>query len=173
MKLVIGLIVLLIISGCVTQSIEQGTPKTGKQETKTTPTVTPSVAPLPTATPAPEPEQTQETKASVSVKEFELNKEVFSSHEDLNARIVIESNQRVTGIEVRLTGITVGSGAKIYRAVFTDLKEGENEFFFSQKTPSSTSGCGGVFPGIYEVKVEIAKGENLLAEQTKEIELVE
>ncbi len=174
MRLVIGLVLILLLAGCAVQS--------GGSQTDATPTVTPTPAPsiipkpneTPLGTPVPAPKKEgSENKFVVSVKEFELNKEIYSSKEDFNAHIVIESGSAVKDIEVRLSGIAVGSGAKIYRAVFTDLKKGENEFFLSQQTPSCTSGCGGVYPGKYNAAIQVLQGGEIIAEQVKEIELIQ
>jgi len=162
MKLLIGLLVFLIISGCVAEN------GIGEPETETTPT--PSITPPPTETLTPKQE---EIEFNISVKEFELNKEIYSSREDFNARVVVESAAAVKDVEVKVTGVLVSSGAAIYRAVFTDLKKGENEFFLYQKTPNCTTGCGGVYPGKYEVKVQVLREKEVLAEQSREIELVE
>jgi len=139
---------------------------------------------MPETSPEQSPEPTQEatleetpqlegTVTGVQISEFTLNKETFSSNDEVQATIVIETGMEITGASARLYGIKASGINRIDSLNITDLLEGKNTVEFNTKTPNCTTGCGGVYPGQYGLTVEIIKDGEVLATSTKTIGLTE
>ncbi|MFH1294755.1 MAG: hypothetical protein ABIH90_02320 [Candidatus Aenigmatarchaeota archaeon] len=88
---------------------------------------------------------------SISV---ETNKAVYGSYEGVLVKVVVVSPSDLDGT-LKVWGIRPGSFAHINQTKSVNLKKGENEFVFQAQTPKCTSGCGGVYPGPYQVVAEL------------------
>ncbi len=110
--------------------------------------------------------------ADIIIMEFETDKGVYGSHEEMEISAVIASPRNVGNVSVRLTGIKPYSYAYIDDSRTTDLDAGENKLTFFARTPYCTSGCGGVYPGPYSISLELFIGESLVSSSNKTIELV-
>jgi len=101
--------------------------------------------------------------ASISV---ETDKAVYGSYEGVLVKVVVVSPSDLDGT-LKVWGIRPGSFAHINQTKPVSLKRGENEFVFQAQTPRCTSGCGGVYPGPYEVVAELwIDGEPAVANTT-------
>jgi len=97
----------------------------------------------------------------VEIVNFTTDKKVYSSHENLNAIVLVNSSEKLN-VKVNFWGIKPRNYAYINETKTVNLSIGINEIDFSAITPYCTRGCGGVFPGEYELMVEIYSGDKLL-----------
>ena len=160
---------------------DPGTEAAPEQTREGTPKPTPDEAPKQTPEPAPEATETPERapapgegtgRPEAEIPAFLTSKEVYSSKEELNITVVINSTLGVDGIEVRLYGIQARGRNWIDRTTAIDLNKGRNTLVFNETTPNCTSGCGGIYPGPYDLNIELWAGGKLLAKASKAIELV-
>ncbi|MFP4423948.1 MAG: hypothetical protein ACLFP2_01825 [Candidatus Woesearchaeota archaeon] len=115
---------------------------------------------------------TQENKnQDVRIINFETEKYAYGSHENLKATVKIESAIKAGG-KARLIGIKPHTYHHIDNTKRLDLNKGENKIVFNVKTPHCTSGCGGVYPGPYDITIQLSLNDTVVAESTKTIELV-
>lgn len=108
---------------------------------------------------------------NVQISSFETDKEVYGSHENLEATIQLESAKE-TELKARLIGIIPYNFAHIDESKTLNLTQGKNEIVFNTKTPHCTSGCGGVYPGPYELTIELVADDEVVANSNTTIELV-
>jgi len=170
-KIIILLIVLLIgFSGC-NESINDGI--IGVELTPNpTPAPEQTVSPNPTIEPTETPTSNEPEPLKIEISSIELDKNVFSSKEDLNVRVLVESSSEVNGLELHFLGINAKGWNRIRISREIDLNKGLNEFEFFEQTPNCTSGCSGVWPGVYDLNFWIWAGETELAFYREQIELV-
>jgi hypothetical protein len=107
----------------------------------------------------------------IEIIEFKTNKEIYSSREELNAEIIVKSNLDFDNIVVRFYGISVYSRYYIQDEKEIFLVKGENNINFNVITPSCTSGCGGVYPGPYDLFIDIFVDNEKVSNTNKIIEL--
>lgn len=116
----------------------------------------------------------QETgEVEVQILNFSTDKSTYSSKETLKATVIINSSIQLNGVRVNLWGIKPRGYAYINDTKIVNLSAGKNEITFLATTPYCTRGCGGVFPGPYELKVEIYLNEKLLDSSVTTITLTE
>jgi hypothetical protein len=133
-----------------------------------------------TNTPAPEkspelkttPAQEENKALEIEILEFSTDKNVYSSSQQLKATIILEASRAGNGITARLHGINAQGSDKVDDSRILDLNEGINTVEFLETTPYCTSGCGGVFPGPYQLLIEISGESELLAQASAAIELI-
>ena len=138
-------------------------------------------------TPVPSPEETPDLNAAepspeespeaaegpeIEILEFSTDKNTYASNEEIKASLVVESSEQVNAVKVNLLGVLVGGTYRVSAEREMDLAMGEKRIEISAMTPYCTSGCGGVHPGEYDVKVEIEKDWEVLAEASLKINLV-
>lgn len=107
----------------------------------------------------------------VRIINFDTDKETYGSHENLKATIGIDSTTK-SEISARLLGIKPYSYPHIDKTERLSLSEGENQVVLNVNTPHCTSGCGGVYPGPYDITIQLILNNTVVAESTKTIELV-
>jgi hypothetical protein len=76
-------------------------------------------------------------------------------------------------ITVNVWGIKPYNYAYINESKTLNLKRGENEIVFLARTPYCTSGCGGVYPGLYDLYAEVFMNDEKIANTTTKINLVQ
>ncbi len=86
----------------------------------------------------------------------------YGSNEEAVITVVANSSKNIEGAVVKVWGIApYGSNYIEVQKIF-DLIEGENRAKFVAETPYCTSGCGGVYPGPYDLYASIEyNGEEL------------
>lgn len=134
----------------------------------------PAAAGNPEATAAPPPAPTvQENVAlEIQVTGFSTDKNVYSSSQQLKAAIALNASKAAGGITARLHGINAKGSDKVDETKTIDLNAGKNTIEFLETTPYCTAGCGGVFPGPYQLLIEISDESGMLAQASATIELV-
>ncbi|HUW71875.1 MAG TPA: hypothetical protein VMV66_01625 [Candidatus Humimicrobiaceae bacterium] len=115
--------------------------------------------------------KTEPENLQLEIKDFNTDKETYTSNEELKVSLTILSLGDVERAVVRLVGIKPYSYAYINSAQTVDLITGENEIIFAATTPNCTSGCGGVYPGPYDLNAEVFIEENLITSSTISITL--
>ncbi|MFP4523829.1 MAG: hypothetical protein ACLFO2_00740 [Candidatus Woesearchaeota archaeon] len=108
---------------------------------------------------------------SFDVIRFETDNETYGSHEDLEAVVTLESTTGVRNAGARLVGIQPYNNPYIDERRIVNLTKGENRIAFEATTPHCTSGCGGVYPGPYDLVFELFVNDTVIANTTKTIEL--
>ena len=108
----------------------------------------------------------------LEIKEFKTDKKTYGSYEEIQFTVKIISNQNVKNAEVKITGIKPYSYPYINQSNTVNLSLGENNFTFKAKTPNCTSGCGGVYPGPYDVYLDIFINGSLIKNEKTIINLV-
>jgi len=113
----------------------------------------------------------KETQENLIIKDFATDKKTYKSREELKVSLIILNTGEVKEATVRLTGIKPYNHAYINSSKAIDLISGENEIIFTEITPYCTSGCGGVYPGPYNLDIEMFTEESLVASSTISINL--
>lgn len=98
--------------------------------------------------------------------EMDTDKEVYGSYELVRILVVVDSPADVDDASLTVWGIRPGNYAHINRTRPVNLTQGENRFLFGAKTPYCTSGCGGVYPGPYDVVAELTVGLETVSAKT-------
>lgn len=143
----------ILISGCVQQG---GNEISNKEQANTN--EIPSV---------------ETTKSPViEIVKFVTDKKTYSSQEQMKILVVVKSSENVESIKASVWGIMPQRYAYVNYSKIADLSGGENEITFFGVTPYCTSGCGGVYPGPYEIHAEIFVEDILTANSTETINLV-
>ena len=108
----------------------------------------------------------------IEIKEFKTDKENYGSHEKVQFSVKIWSKKDIDEAEIKITGIQPYQRFYIDKAKITSLTAGENIFYIEAETPYCTSGCGGVYPGPYDVYASIFIGGKLIQSAENSINLV-
>lgn len=108
---------------------------------------------------------------NLTILEFSTDKEIYSSFEDMYVRIVIFSESQLNNVSIQLIGIKPRQYAYVNDSKQITLLAGRNEVLFVEKTPYCTSGCGGVYPGPYQIEVRVYHRGKLIANSSKTIHL--
>jgi len=108
----------------------------------------------------------------IEIKEFKTDKENYGSHEKVQFSVKIWSKKDIDEAEIKITGIQPYQRFYINKAKITSLTAGENIFYIEAETPYCTSGCGGVYPGPYDVYASIFIGGKLIQSAENSINLV-
>ena len=111
-------------------------------------------------------------KEIVKIIEFSTDKDVYSSREKIISYLEVESLKDIKNVNFILEGIKPYNTAHLKDSKLVDLKKGKNEITFEGMSPYCTSGCGGVYPGDYDITVEVFENENLIASSKVTITLV-
>ncbi len=111
--------------------------------------------------------------AGIGSIELTMDKEAYISHEDVEMTLNLEVDNEIENAEIRITGIKPHQTAYIRETKVVDLKEGENTIVIVVKAPSCTSGCGGVYPGPYDIEAEVFVDEGLAGQTLTTITLAE
>lgn len=113
----------------------------------------------------------EEIQENLKITDFTTDKKTYTSNEGLEASLTVLSSKEIKGVVIKLTGIKPHARSYINGSQTVDLNLGENKIVFTEKTPYCTSGCGGVYPGPYDLNIEIFIKENLIASSTVSINL--
>lgn len=99
------------------------------------------------------------------------DRKVYSSREDIQI-IVKAAASKQANATVKVWGIMPSRRKYIEAEKTLKLKQGYNLIEFSETSPSCTSGCGGVNPGLYAITATVEEDEELIATAETMIELV-
>ncbi len=113
------------------------------------------------------------TNTKVKIAEFNTDKDNYSSYEEIKLGVNLIAETEIKNAEIRITGIKPYQIAYIKETKVADLPKGESTILFEAQAPSCTSGCGGVYPGPYNISAEIFVEDTLIGSETTKIELVE
>ncbi len=113
------------------------------------------------------PESLPKIELSVST-----DKNVYSSNEDISVRLEVLCEKELPEVTVRIQGIKPKSYAYISESRLVSLGEGINILEFFDQIPACTGGCGGVYPGFYDVNAVVEFEGNILASAKTTIELI-
>ncbi|MGM5488427.1 MAG: hypothetical protein ACQESG_05750 [Nanobdellota archaeon] len=95
--------------------------------------------------------------SDIEIMSFSTDNKTYGSYEKVNANAIVRSSADQT-ITARLSGIKPHTNPYIDESKIINLSEGENEIHFTATTPHCTSGCGGVYPGPYQLTLELLHG---------------
>jgi hypothetical protein len=118
-------------------------------------------------------QKTEVKQGKVEITEFKADKPVYSSHEKIELEINLIAETEVENAEIKITGIKPHQVAYIKEEKIVDLPKGETTISVEAQAPSCTSGCGGVYPGPYDINAEVLIEEVIIDSWTTTIELVE
>lgn len=113
----------------------------------------------------------EEIQGNFKITDFITDKKTYTSHQELKAFLTVLSFKETEEVLIKLTGIKPYTRAYIDSSQTINLNSGENEIVFTEITPYCTSGCGGVYPGPYDLIAEIFIGKDLIASSTISINL--
>jgi hypothetical protein len=115
-----------------------------------------------------------ETKnQEIEILKFTTDKKTYGSYEEMKISVLLKSPKDVENVAINVFGIMPRVYAYVNESKIVNLKEGENEIVFLTKTPYCTSGCGGVYPGPYDLYAKVFfKGEEV-TNSTTTINLVQ
>jgi len=114
----------------------------------------------------------ESNEPQLQITEFKTDKNTYSSYEEMKISLKLKSSEDLENVTIVVWGIKPRNYAYVNVSKNVDLKKGENEFFISAKTPRCTSGCGGVYPGPYELNAEVWFNGKALANSNLRINLV-
>lgn len=109
---------------------------------------------------------------NIQITEFKTDKSTYSSYEEMKIFVKLKSSEDLENVNVKVWGIKPRNYAHINDSKTVSLKKGENEIVFNAKTPYCTSGCGGVYPGPYDLFLEVWFNGEIVASATSTINLV-
>ncbi len=112
-------------------------------------------------------------QVEVKITEFNTDKPTYSSYEEIELKINLLAETEIKNAEIRVAGIQPHQIAYLKEEKIIDLPKGESTILIESQAPSCTSGCGGVYPGPYDITVELLVEDNLIDSRTTTIELVE
>ncbi len=98
-------------------------------------------------------------------------KEVYGSHEDVAITVAAIVSKSVKGVTIKVRGITPYRINYIESEKTVDLNEGKNHVEFVETTPHCTAGCGGVYPGPYDLHASFELNGKEMAEAKTTITL--
>jgi hypothetical protein len=97
-----------------------------------------------------------ETKnRQIEILNFTTDKKTYGSYEEMKILVLLKSPKDVENVTINVFGIRPRVYAYVNESKIVNLKEGENEIVFLAKTPYCTSGCGGVYPGPYDLYAKV------------------
>jgi hypothetical protein len=152
-KIFLLLVLSLFILGCVQQSGVN-------QNTTTTTAAQPKINASPTVEPL---------HASISIT---ADKNNYSSYQQMNLFVSINASQKIEKASLKVWGIKPRDYAFVQEEKNVSIARGVNEFLFLATTPRCTAGCGGVYPGPYQIFAELYFNESLAANASTTINLV-
>lgn len=117
--------------------------------------------------------QAIDEEVKVSVFSFSSNKKTYGSNEQMAISLLLESSKRVENVRVRVFGIKPYGHAYVDRTEHVNLSVGKNEITMTAETPYCTAGCGGVYPGPYDIYVNVFIGDVLAANARTTITLID
>ncbi len=113
-----------------------------------------------------------ENNEKIEILSFETGKATYSSYENITFFISIKSPSNKEGVTLSIKGIKPYNRAYINLKEAIELKKGLNNLSFSDKTPHCTSGCGGVYPGPYDINLNVMEGNKTISNDTLTINLI-
>lgn len=109
----------------------------------------------------------------ITIISFQTDKKTYLSYEEVIISAVIDSPEKIDGLNLRVYGIRPYSYNYLDQHKDVDLAAGKNQVILSAKTPYCTSGCGGVYPGPYSLTLDLSKGDHLIASSSLTITLAD
>jgi len=91
------------------------------------------------------------------------DKNEYGSYEHVKIKVTLESSSEIKDATIRVWGITPYKHNFIEAEKTADLNAGENTIEFIEETPHCTAGCGGVYPGPYDLHATVKAKEKELA----------
>ena len=101
------------------------------------------------------------------------DKEEYGSNEEAIITVIASASKGIENVTVKVWGITPYSKNYIESEKTIDLEKGENTITFVETTPYCTVGCGGVYPGSYELYASVEFNGKKLAKTETIITLIE
>ncbi len=109
---------------------------------------------------------------------LEINMGVFTDKSEYGSHqlaiIIVDANasERVEKAVVKIWGIKPYDRSFIVDEKQLDLQQGNNRIVFTETTPYCTAGCGGVYPGPYDINASVEIGGKEIAVAHATITLV-
>jgi hypothetical protein len=111
------------------------------------------------------------TNLDINIISFKSDKTTYSSREDIHFTLELKSLNDLTNVSINILGIKPFNNYYLQIKNTINIKEGYNVFTFQGKTPSCTSGCGGVNPGTYKINIELLLNDLLITNDEITIDL--
>ena len=108
----------------------------------------------------------------VEIVNFSTDKSIYGSYEEIKISLVVRSSKYIENASANLFGIKPYNHAYVNESKLVNLAKGDNEIIFRAKTPYCNSGCGGVYPGPYNLSAGILINGEMAANSTTTINLV-
>lgn len=117
-------------------------------------------------------QQTSNNKIiDIKITEFKTDKTNYISREEIKFSLKVLSQSDLKNAEIKIKGIKPYQYPYINESRIYDLKTGENIIETKASAPNCTSGCGGVYPGPYDIYVEIFINNKLITQSKTTINL--
>ncbi len=150
-------VMLLLLSGCIEteplQGENNGLKQAGEPESNLLPTLD-------------APGENADLNAEISLS-VSTGKEEYGSHEEAVITVIATASEGIESAVVKIWGVAPYSKNYIESEKTVDLNEGENLIEFVETTPYCTAGCGGVYPGPYDLHASVeANGKELAGAKT-------
>lgn len=114
----------------------------------------------------------KQDESFVQIINFTTDKKTYSSFEEMKIFVKLISKKDLENVTLKVWGIKPRNYAYINESKTLNLKKGENEIIFLAKTPYCTSGCGGVYPGPYDLFLEVESESKIVAKSSLTINLI-
>ncbi|MEM5793191.1 MAG: hypothetical protein QXY45_02425 [Candidatus Aenigmatarchaeota archaeon] len=108
----------------------------------------------------------------IDIIDFRTDKDTYSSFEEIRISLLIKSSGNFQDVQVNVLGIKPRQYYYINESKIINLTKGYNEISFISKTPHCTSGCGGVYPGPYNITSEVLLNGKFVCNKTIQINLI-
>lgn len=120
------------------------------------------------------PEYKQNTlPLNIEIYDFKTDKDTYGSDENIEISLVVSSQDEFKNAVILISGIKPSQRAYINEVVNLDINPGENPVIVNSQTPFCTKGCGGVYPGPYDIKAEILIDGSLITHSFITINLID
>ena len=136
----------LLLSGCVQSEPAQGE-STDLNQTEELGSNLPPTQEAPDETP-----DLNRVEVNLSVS---TDKNEYGSNEEAIITVIASASEGIEKVTVKVWGITPYSKNYIENEKTIDLEKGENTIEFVETTPYCTAGCGGVYPGPYNLYASV------------------
>lgn len=171
-KIIFLLIICFLVSGCIEQNIMPESSLNIESESNLGIVSKSNPDMMPESNPNIESESNPDimSESNPNIKSVSLltDKDVYYSNELMNITVIIDSENIIENVDVRVYGINARRN-RLDKTEKVGIKEGLNTVNFLYKTPSCY-GCAGISPGIYKINAEV-KYDNKTINKIKEVEI--
>ncbi|MBN2422059.1 hypothetical protein JXB41_02435 [Candidatus Woesearchaeota archaeon] len=113
----------------------------------------------------------KEKPLEVNIIDLNADKELYHSNELMKINVLIESNQDINGVNLKVYGIYSKNSYRLSYSEKINLTKGNENLVEVHYTTPRCNTCSGISEGIYDIMAELDFNEEKLAEKTISVEI--